>query len=185
MKVEDIHQYYGSAAAASKALNITAACFFVWYKRGYVPLSQQIRVEKLTGGELRASEEDAYETEQPSVMHFPYYRYYSNKYGMCPVYRIVFREGKAPKISYIVGLTKNKSGNIVKKTLVSFDNIYLMQAVDAVDTEGNYVFEGDLIRARGHKKNFIFKSTELLPELKELKGIKIVGNIYEGVKVEA
>lgn len=184
MTLEEIHEYYGSAVEACRALGISQPNFSVWNRRGYVPLLQQMRIEKLTGGVLCANEEHAYKKERSAGIYLPSYRFFSTKYGMCPVSCITFNLGKKPRISYIAKIDKNQYGMTEYKKIVSFDRKYLMQAVDVLDINGNYVYEGDVIRAKKRSNPFVFRNIAMLPQLKELQGIRVVSHIYQGVKLE-
>lgn len=175
MKLEEVYQYYGSANQACKALGLSRQSFSVWNKRGYIPILQQLRLEKLTNGKLLADEKHAYRQEESTTIYLPCFRFYSKTHGLCMVETINFQIGKKPKIVYLVKGAKAKK-------LVSFSTKTLMQASGVTDIEGANVFEGDVVTASNHAGYFVFKHIGMLDQLKGLEHVKIVGHIYDGVE---
>lgn len=60
MTFNDIIRYYGSKANACYALGIARANFSQWVRQGYIPLIQQLRLERLSLGKLKAQDEHTY-----------------------------------------------------------------------------------------------------------------------------
>jgi DNA-binding transcriptional regulator YdaS (Cro superfamily) len=54
MKIEKVLQYYGTQMAAARALSVTQPTIANWVARGRIPALQQLRIERATGGKLRA-----------------------------------------------------------------------------------------------------------------------------------
>lgn len=52
MSLEEIIKYYGTLAAASRAVGVSKQATSAWRKKGYIPLLQQYRFAELTEGEL-------------------------------------------------------------------------------------------------------------------------------------
>lgn len=175
MTLEEVYQYYGSANQACKALGLTRQSFTAWNKRGYIPMLQQLRLEKLTNGKLCANESHAHKQEGAVEIHLPAYRYYDKKHGLCPVESLVFQPGKKAKVIYSVDAVRAKK-------ISTFVTKYLMKAVDVKDSFGNYVFEGDVIAYNEGRDYFIFDTEKKVDELKSLGAIAIAGHIYDGVK---
>jgi len=174
MTTDDVYEFFGSGWKASCAIGITKSAFSAWIKRGYIPLKQQIRIQKITKGKLIALEKDAKKsldkTNEPECTYLPNFRYYDKKHGMCRVESLHFRKGKPPKITYVV------EGNNTEK-FASFNTENLMQACDLVDCEGKTLYEGDIcLLSRGRK--FTFKSIDMRDKLDIIKFI-IIGNIFE------
>lgn len=57
MTLEEVIEYYGNQSKVARALHISRAALTEWKKRGYVPLVQQYRLEKITKGKLKAEDE--------------------------------------------------------------------------------------------------------------------------------
>lgn len=55
MNFDQIIQHYGSQVAAAEALGVTQPTLSNWKKRGRIPQLQQLRIEHLTRGKLKAS----------------------------------------------------------------------------------------------------------------------------------
>lgn len=174
MTTDDVYQFFGSAVKASYAIGITRAAFSAWIKRGFIPIEQQKKIEKITKGKLIARKEDAKKPnsdEAELTSYLPNFRYYDKKHGMCKVEAIHFRKGKQPKITYVI-----EGNNIEKFSVFSTKN--LMQASDFVDSCGHTVFEGDILLLK-NKEKFIFKSLDLANKLKKLGKFKIIGSVFE------
>ena len=59
MKVEEIFDLYnGSAKKAAKALEMSHLTLYVWRIRKFIPIRAQIKIERLTGGKLKADTQD-------------------------------------------------------------------------------------------------------------------------------
>ena len=54
MKLDEVIDYFGSQARVCEYLKIHKQNFTNWIKRGYIPYMQQLKLEKLTGGRLKA-----------------------------------------------------------------------------------------------------------------------------------
>src|SRR5271166_943505 len=169
MKVEDVYQFFGSAINVAQALGITRGSVHKWVRKGVVPLDKQKQIEILTKGKLIAKKVSDKPTDLPTYL--PSFRYYDKKYGICKVESMHFKEGKLPKITYLV---KNK--HLKSLSVVTTKN--LMQGVDFVDSEGKMVYEGDIFQLSSGTK-FTFEKIEMAHKLKRLGKFKIIGNIFE------
>lgn len=175
MNTDEVYQFFGSCWKASKAIGITKQGFSIWEKRGYIPLKQQIKIEKITKGKLIAREEDAKKPDPNEALdtesnYLPNFRYYDKKHGMCKVESIYFRKGKRPKITYVI------EGNNREKFAV-FSARNLMQASDLTDSDGCTLYEGDICLLENGDK-FTFKHIGEEKKLKKLGKFKIIGNIF-------
>ena len=56
MDFEQIIQHFGSQSAAAQALQVTQPTLSNWKKRGHIPELQQLRIEHITGGKLKAAQ---------------------------------------------------------------------------------------------------------------------------------
>jgi predicted XRE-type DNA-binding protein len=54
MKIDHVIKHFGSQAAAASALGCTQPTISNWKKRGKIPKLQQLRIQHLTDGKLRA-----------------------------------------------------------------------------------------------------------------------------------
>ena len=54
MTIEEAIKYYGTANKMCNALGITKQNVPAWKRRGYIPFYQQLRIQELTKGELKA-----------------------------------------------------------------------------------------------------------------------------------
>ena len=54
MKIDNVIKYFGSQIAAATALDVTQPTISNWKTRGRIPHLQQLRIEHITGGKLRA-----------------------------------------------------------------------------------------------------------------------------------
>jgi DNA-binding transcriptional regulator Cro len=170
MTVDEVYQFFGSARKAAKAINVTAAAFSLWLKKGRIPMGQQRKFEQVTKHILNARIEDT----EPNISlstYFPNFRYFDKKYGMVGVESIHFRKGERPKITYSL------PGKKIEK-LSKFNNENLMQAIDLQDYEGNILYEGDIILLK-NKEKFVFKNIEMIHTIKRFGKFKIIGNIFE------
>jgi DNA-binding transcriptional regulator YdaS (Cro superfamily) len=57
MKFNQLIDHFGSQVAAADALGVTQPTLSNWKKRGRIPHLQQLRIEHVTRGKLRASPE--------------------------------------------------------------------------------------------------------------------------------
>lgn len=57
MKFDQLIAHYGSQVAAADALGVTQPTLSNWKKRGRIPHLQQLRIEHVTKGKLKASPE--------------------------------------------------------------------------------------------------------------------------------
>lgn len=169
MTIDEVYQFFGSPINSYKSIGISRETFFMWIKRGYIPVTAQKKIEILTKGALIARLEDTCPIISLET-NFPLFRYYDKKNGMCRVESIYFRAGKPPKITYVT-YTQNK-----KFTVFTTDN--LMQAIDLQDSEGKILYEGDICRLKSGKK-YIFESIEMAYQFRKLDKFKIIGNIFE------
>lgn len=54
MHVDQVINYFGTQVAAAAAIGVTQPTVSMWRARGSVPHLQQLRIEHITGGKLRA-----------------------------------------------------------------------------------------------------------------------------------
>ncbi len=54
MTIEDVLMYFGSGIKTCAALEICHQNFTHWRNQGYIPEKQQLRIEMLTKGKLKA-----------------------------------------------------------------------------------------------------------------------------------
>ncbi|HMF72308.1 MAG TPA: Cro/CI family transcriptional regulator [Flavitalea sp.] len=172
MTLEEVYQYFGSGNQACKALGLTRQSFSIWTKRGYIPMLQQLRLEKLTHGELKADESHSYKNTEDKKEYWPNYRYYSKTHGMCQVDSIVFQEGMKAKITYRV------KGAKLRK-ISTFNAKFLMQAIDKKDTNHKFVYEGDVLLCEDNNY-FYFHDIKQMQDLLKLTNFIIIGHIYDG-----
>lgn len=57
MKFDQLITHFGSQVAAADALGVTQPTLSNWKKRGRIPHLQQLRIEHVTKGKLKASPE--------------------------------------------------------------------------------------------------------------------------------
>ena len=55
MEIDDVLNYFGSARATCKLLGIAEQNFTVWKKNKFIPLINQIRLQEITKGQLKAN----------------------------------------------------------------------------------------------------------------------------------
>ncbi len=169
MNIDDIYQFFGSAKNATSAIGVSRSAFYKWLDKGSIPIKQQKRFELFTKGKLKSFKVE--DEGEDYHIYLPIFRFYDKKHGMCEVESIHFRKGKSPKIVCL------KPGNRIEKFSV-FSTNNLMQACDILDTDGNTVYEGDILLLK-NKEKFVFKSMKLLNKLNKLGKFKIIGNIFE------
>ena len=56
MQLEEVIAYFGTQANACKQLNVGRMNFSHWKRRGYIPYRQQVVIERITDGALKADE---------------------------------------------------------------------------------------------------------------------------------
>lgn len=56
MTIEEAVKEFGSGRQICLALGLTVQNYTKWNKQGFIPQSQQLRLEKLTNGKLKADE---------------------------------------------------------------------------------------------------------------------------------
>lgn len=54
MKIQQALKHFGTQVSLASSLNVTQPCVSGWVKRGKIPHLQQLRLEALTGGKLKA-----------------------------------------------------------------------------------------------------------------------------------
>ncbi|MGE4118926.1 MAG: hypothetical protein AB7F29_13720 [Candidatus Nitrosocosmicus sp.] len=59
MKLNDLITYYGNSDNFVKKTGMARNCWFIWKRKGYVPIKSQYRIEGLTSGTLKADFEHA------------------------------------------------------------------------------------------------------------------------------
>ena len=57
MKFDQVIKHYGSQVAAADAIGVTQPTLSNWKKRGRIPQLQQLRIEHLSEGKLKAAPE--------------------------------------------------------------------------------------------------------------------------------
>lgn len=55
MTLDEVKQYFGSTYNFNKKTGMHHGCIKNWNNQGYIPIKTQLRLEKLTNGELKAS----------------------------------------------------------------------------------------------------------------------------------
>lgn len=55
MILDELKEYFGSCYQFKKKTNFHHSCYLNWEKKGYIPIKTQIKLEHLTGGELKAN----------------------------------------------------------------------------------------------------------------------------------
>lgn len=55
MKIEQVIKHFGSQVILAEAVGVSQPCVSNWRKRGKIPHLQQIRIEHVTKGKLKAS----------------------------------------------------------------------------------------------------------------------------------
>lgn len=55
MTIDDIKKYFGTFYRFNKLTGQSINNCYNWQKRGFIPIASQVKIEKLTGGELKAS----------------------------------------------------------------------------------------------------------------------------------
>ncbi len=174
MTVEEVYEHYGSAWLVNKALGMSHGSFYAWKKRGFIPLIQQFRLEKLTSGALVANEAHVYKTEKTHEIHLPAFRYFDKKHGLCRVESLVCNADMRTKITYVIPEKRERK-------VATFNREFLMQAADIKDSKQQTVFEGDIVQiAKG--KYYTFAHVSNVEVLKDLGEFTIVGHIYDGVE---
>lgn len=54
MKLDQVVKHFKTQTAAAQALGVTQPTLSNWKKRGFIPAIQQLRIEKVTKGKLKA-----------------------------------------------------------------------------------------------------------------------------------
>ena len=57
MTYDEVIKYFGNKYRASKSLGFSVSTPYSWKDRGFIPMESQERIEKLTGGQLKADYE--------------------------------------------------------------------------------------------------------------------------------
>lgn len=57
MTFDDVVKYFGNKYRASKACGFSVSTPYSWQERGFIPMESQEKIERLTGGELKANYE--------------------------------------------------------------------------------------------------------------------------------
>lgn len=57
MTLDDVITYFGNKKRAAEAIGLKRQSVTLWLDKGYVPLLQQYRFEKITKGKLKAYDE--------------------------------------------------------------------------------------------------------------------------------
>lgn len=59
MTLEDVKDYFGNSYQFQKKTGMGHANYGNWGLRGYIPIETQLKLEQITGGELKADLNDA------------------------------------------------------------------------------------------------------------------------------
>jgi len=54
MTIQELKEYFKSGYGFRKATNMSDSSYCNWMKWGYIPFASQKKIEKITGGELKA-----------------------------------------------------------------------------------------------------------------------------------
>lgn len=54
MRISDVMEYFGSARSMARRIGISHSSMKNWRDRGYIPIETQVRIERLTEGQLKA-----------------------------------------------------------------------------------------------------------------------------------
>lgn len=54
MTPDDVYKFYGGPAKAARELGFSRSLISMWKLRGFIPADKQARIQKSTGGKLRA-----------------------------------------------------------------------------------------------------------------------------------
>ena len=54
MTFEDIQKYFGNSYQFFKKTGMGSTNYLNWQRRGYIPIETQVKLEKMTNGELKA-----------------------------------------------------------------------------------------------------------------------------------
>lgn len=57
MDTNQLRTHFGGVSNAVRAIGVSRQSFYDWEKRGAIPEDQQINIQRLTAGELKADEE--------------------------------------------------------------------------------------------------------------------------------
>jgi len=174
MTLEDVYTYYETPKNIINALGIARQSLAQWNMRGCVPIMQQLRLEIITNGELKADKIKNNKREQSGKLCLPNYRYFNETHGMCAVDSLIFYEARKTRIVYIIEGAK-------KRKVITFDPQYLMQATDLMDIDNKNIFVGDVVFSIT-SGNFIFDDLKKIDQLRDLDQPMIIGHIYDGVK---
>jgi hypothetical protein len=55
MTLEDLMRHFGNSYRFEVQTGMNHANYLNWLKKGYIPIVSQIRIEKITNGQLKAS----------------------------------------------------------------------------------------------------------------------------------
>lgn len=191
MTVDEVKEYFGSKRQACIAAGINRQAFTVWQANKRIPLYRQLILEKVSNGALKA-DITVSETPAPKIIAstsgvlkktiISPYRYYSNVFGLCTVKRITYLEGGSVRIHF------QQPGSDIKLYSTTAPK-GLLRSSGAMDTQGNPIFEGDVLtyKKSSKVKFYKFESMAQLNELLEVlanKGIKVIGNIFDGVNYD-
>lgn len=191
MTIDEVKEYYGSRRQACIAAGVNRQAFTAWQNEGKIPLYRQMILERDTGGVLKADIPE--KTPQPvrpilttksTGVKQPLlrYRYYSNVFGLCIVKKITYLDGGSARIHF-----QQPGSDIRLYSSTSLKGI--LRSSGLYDTQGNEIYEGDVLSyKKGSKiKFFKFESMAQLSELLEelcRKNIKVIGNIFDGVNYD-
>lgn len=67
MKIDDVYNYYSTWSNLARALGIGMNSYQYWRRKGYIPYTAQLRIEKESSGKLKARKEDAKPTIKKEI----------------------------------------------------------------------------------------------------------------------
>jgi hypothetical protein len=187
MTLEEVCEYYGTMCCAATAIGVSRQIAYRWNKLGAIPYDKQKRFEQDSKGKLKASNKSHLDIiKNQEILHFPMYRFWSDKLGMCKVKSLIFK----PRFNTKIIFYKDD----VNKTFTSFDKKCLMQGSSIKDINGSFLYENDIVVFHNHEiydenTQITFKNLDqIYSENNVSDGIEgnfsIIGNSFEGVHSE-
>lgn len=65
MTLDEIKSFFGNAYRFSKATGMSCSNYNLWRDKGFIPMRSQVKLESLSGGELKAQIKDGERYESP------------------------------------------------------------------------------------------------------------------------
>jgi hypothetical protein len=63
MLLDELYEYFGTWTKLVRSLDFSHTSYLVWRKKGYIPYTSQLRIEKITRGKFKAKQAHA----KPSI----------------------------------------------------------------------------------------------------------------------